>query len=295
MKNIFITGATSGIGQVAACELAVHGNRVFAAARNAERGDDLLAHYQANYLQGRGSIEIIICDLSSFESIVHACDELKRKINSLDVLINNAGIWNFSYKESKNKIEETFHVNVLAPLLLNHLLTDLLAQSQDARTIFASSALHQGKVDFANLEYKTNFSGFQAYSQSKLEIILLCRILAKKFNRLNIGVYCEHPGLVSTQLGRDAKWFSVLFFKLMGISPEKGAQTLIYLAEENKSHLVSGEYYTKKAVKKTTPQSNDLKVAQSLLDALKLYLEPYLVSPSTIFDKSIRLPETMPQ
>ena len=286
MKTIFITGATSGIGLVTACTLASNGNKVLATSRSIERGQELLVHYKRLYPVGKGTIEIIVCDLSSFESIVDACNQVKANNTCIDVLINNAGIWNFSYRESKNKIEETLHVNVLAPLLVNYLLLDLLSQSKDAKSIFAASALHQGNVDFSNLESKNSFSGFKAYRQSKLEVILLCRLLAKKLERLKIGVYCEHPGLVNTKLGRDANWFSNLFFRVMGVSAEKGASTLIYLAEENKNNLVTGEYYAKSAIKKITAQSNDLVVAQKLLDKLEVYLANYISSPSIIFQKS---------
>jgi retinol dehydrogenase-14 len=284
MKNIFITGATSGIGLVAACELATEGNRVLALARSLEKGGVLLAHYKSKYPKGKGSIEIVLGDLSSFESVVKACHEVKSRIDCLDVIINNAGIWNFSYKESSNKIEEIFHVNVLAPLLINDLLLELLIKSKDAKTIFAASALHQGEVDFSNLEFKHNFSGFKAYRQSKLEVILLTRLLAQKLEKLGVGVYCEHPGLVDTKLGRDAGWFSNLFFRLMGMSPENGAKTLVYLAQENKSKLISGEYYAKKEIKKITPQSYDLKVAEKLLRTLKPYLAHYLSPSSIIFE-----------
>ena len=284
MKTIFITGSTSGIGLVAASELASHGNKVLATARNMERGKELLTHYRKNYPNGKGTIQIVVCDLSSFESIVKACEKVRIENSCIDVLINNAGVWNFSYRESQNKIEETLHVNVLAPLLINYLLLDVLSKSNTAKSIFAASALHQGEVDFSNLENKEHFSGFNAYRQSKLEVILLCRLLAKKLASINIGVYCEHPGLVSTKLGRDANWFSNLFFRVFGLPAYKGAQTLIYLAEENKTNLVSGEYYTKKKVKKITKQSNDMIVAQKLLDKLEVYIRDYISDPTLIFE-----------
>jgi len=285
MKNIFITGATSGIGLIVACKLASEGNRVIATARNKERGNELLVHFKNCYPHGNGSLEIILCDLTSFESIVAACNQLKRELPSLDVLINNAGLWNFSYKESQNKIEETLQVNVLAPLLINHLLLDLLLKSKEAKSIFAASALHQGNVDFTNLEFKYKFNGFRAYRQSKLEIILLTRILAKKLEKSGIAVYSEHPGFVSTKLGRDANWFSKTFFRIFGMSPENGAKTLVYLVDKDKSQLVSGEYYAKREVKKITPQSYDMVVADKLLNRLSGYLKNYIGSSSLIFEE----------
>jgi NAD(P)-dependent dehydrogenase (short-subunit alcohol dehydrogenase family) len=208
---------------------------------------------------------------------------VKQNHTNIDVLINNAGVWNFGYRKTINNIEETLQVNVLAPLLINYLLLDLLTHSKNAKSIFAASALHQGHVDLKNLEFKHNFSGFKAYRQSKLAVILLCRLLAQKLMPANIGVYCEHPGLVSTKLGRDAGWFSNLFFTVMGLPAEKGARTLIYLAEEDKNHLISGEYYARKQVKKITPQSYDLVMAEKLLYQLKVYLAPYISTPSLVF------------
>jgi NAD(P)-dependent dehydrogenase (short-subunit alcohol dehydrogenase family) len=288
MRNVFITGATSGIGLVVACKLAACGNKVIATARSLERGNTLIAYYKSHYPNGKGTIEIILCDLTSFESIVNACNQVKTTTTHIDILINNAGLWNSSCRESSNKIEETLQVNVLAPLLINHLLLDLLLKSKDAKSIFAASALHQGNVDFSNLEYKNNFNGFKAYRQSKLEIILLARLLAKKLRESNIAVYSEHPGFVSTRLGRDTNWFSKLFFQLFGSSPEKGARTIIYLTEMNKGRLVSGEYYADKTVKKITSQSYDMEVAEKLLERLTVYLEDFLESPSLILEPKIK-------
>lgn len=284
MKNVFITGATSGIGFEAATELAAHGNRVIATARSLDKGEELLQHYKDSYPYGKGTIDIVLCDLTSFESVVKACNEVKANYECIDVLINNAAVWNFAYRESQDHIEETLHVNVLAPLLINHLLLDHLLKAKHAKSIFAASALHHGNVDFSNLECKKNFNGFNTYRQSKLEVILMSRLLAQKLANVNIGVYCEHPGLVSTKLGRDASWISNFVFRLIGISAQKGAKTLIYLAEENKHFLVSGEYYYKKQVTQTSPQSNDMEVAQRLLEKFEVYLKDFIGTPSLIFE-----------
>ncbi|PZR36420.1 MAG: hypothetical protein DI538_13895 [Azospira oryzae] len=285
MKNIFITGATSGLGLITACELASQGHKVIATARSIERGHELTNYYYQHYSISKGSIEIVICDLLSFASIVNACAYVNKSNSHLDILINNAGVWNFSYRESADHIEQIFQVNVLAPILINHLLLDLLLKSSNAKSIFTASALHQGNVDFANLEFKNGFSGFKAYRQSKLEIILLCRLLAEKFKNSTIGFYCQHPGLVNTKLGRDANWFSRLFFQTMGRSPTKGAQTLIYLAEANKKKLVSGEYYAKMKVKKLTHQSYNLHVAARLLSRINICLKHFSGPDSLIFGR----------
>jgi NAD(P)-dependent dehydrogenase (short-subunit alcohol dehydrogenase family) len=285
MKNIVITGATSGVGMNAACTLAGRGNRVLVLARSAEKGNALEKYYRKNYAPtGKGSIEIVLCDLNSFESITNACNQIIACTPFIDVLINNAGVWNSNYRESEDGIEETLQVNVLAPLLLNHLLLNHLLKSNDARSIFAASALHQGTIEFFDLEFKDNFSGFKAYRQSKLSIILLCRLLAKKFSDTNIGFYCEHPGFINTGITRDTNWFTKFLFHMLGDSPEKGARTLVHLAVRCKSQLVSGEYYVNKQIRETSPQSYDLEVAETLLEAYCEYLTNYIGTSSPILD-----------
>ncbi len=109
------------------------------------------------------------------------------------------------------------------------------------------------------------------------------RLLAQKLDEKNIGVYTQHPGLVNTNLSRSAGWLSKLIFNRMGTTPEKGAETLIYLAETPSDELVSGEYYTKKHVQKITNESYDLEMADKLLDLIKGYLKKYVTETSLIF------------
>ena len=283
-QTIFMTGATSGLGLEVASHLASTGATVVVTVRSKEKGQALQDYYKSHYPTGQGTIEDIECDLSSFESILAACSTFKSRYDRLDTIINNAGIWNFTFKESKNQIEEIWHVNYLAPLLINHLLIDLLSQSLDAKIIYTASGLHQGDINFNNLEFRHGFSNFKAYRQSKLAVILMCRFLAKKLSP-NIGIYSQHPGLVSTELGRGGGYFANLFFRTFGLSIEKGAQTLIFLAKEPKNNLISGEYYTRLKIKQITKQSYDMAVAEKLFAVSKTYLAKYISQPSLIFGK----------
>lgn len=179
-QTIFMTGATSGLGLEVASHLASTGAKVVVTARSIEKVQALQDYYKTHYPKGQGTIDPIECDLSSFESILAACSAFKNKHDRLDTIINNAGVWNFEYKESKNQIEEIWHVNFLAPLLINHLLVDLLSQSREAKIIYTASGLHQGEINFDDLEFRKGFSNFKAYRQSKLAVILMCRLLAEK-------------------------------------------------------------------------------------------------------------------
>ena len=101
---------------------------------------------------------------------------------------------------------------------------------------------------------------------------MLTRWLSKQAENSGISFYCVHPGMVSTQLGRNAGWFSRSIFKLFGKSKEKGAQTHVYLIDKKAGDLQSGEYYSNKKVSKTTTYSYNMEEAQKLWNTLQKYM-----------------------
>jgi NAD(P)-dependent dehydrogenase (short-subunit alcohol dehydrogenase family) len=287
MKNqiIFFTGGTSGLGKVAACELANLGATVVVTVRNIEKGRILLNYFQEKYKSPKGGFDLLDCNLSSFLSIQQAVLAFQKKYDRLDMLINNAGLWKNQYQETKDAVEETFHVNFLAPLLLTELLAEMLTKSKNARIIFTSSGLHQGKIQLEDIEYRKNFKGFNAYRQSKLAIILLTRLLAEKLSDKYIGVYSQHPGVVKTDLAWESNRAMRTIFLSMGISPQKGSKTLLYLATEPKAYLKSGEYYYKNKVTQTTPESYDMEMAEKLVEHSNKYLGKWLTSKTDLINK----------
>lgn len=287
-----MTGATSGLGKVAACELAHKGAKVFVLCRSNDKGEILQKEYHEQYQHGKGSIETIPCNLSSFSSIVAACKDLHSKVDRLDMIINNAGVMKFQFKETEDHIEETWQVNLLAPMLISHLLIDLLATSDSAKIIFTASALHQGRINFQDLESRKNFTSYKAYRQSKLGLILQCRYLGQKLSKTNIGVYSQHPGLVRTSLGRDAGWFAKMIFSVMGKSPEEGCRTLLYLVEAQKDDIMTGEYYADVRVTHTSKESYSFSVAAILFETVRSYLRPYITTSSLIFANNEKSSQT---
>jgi NAD(P)-dependent dehydrogenase (short-subunit alcohol dehydrogenase family) len=282
-KIIFMTGATSGLGMVSALKAVNKGDTLIILARNKVSSSALTSAY--TQLNAMGKIEIIEGNLNSFESIYSACQEVKSKYPVIDMIVNNAGIMNFEWKKSVDNIEETLQVNLLSHVLICHLLLENLTKSIDPKIIFTSSALHQGQIMFENLEFKNSFSSFKVYRQSKLGVILICRLLAKKLKHDNVSIYSQHPGMVRTNLGRSAGWFSNMIFYILGKSAEKGAQTLSYLIENHSENLSSGEYYANKKITVTTKESYDMEVAEKLLTVIKAYLKPYLKTESSIFNE----------
>jgi NAD(P)-dependent dehydrogenase (short-subunit alcohol dehydrogenase family) len=259
-KRIVFTGATSGLGKVALNFLIQQEAKIFVLYRN-EKLIEAFANDE--------HVIPVLCDLSSISSIQNAIESIKNQTDTIDVLVNNAGLWEFGgFANTEDELERTFQVNLLVPFILAESFLPLLKKADTPKVINTASALHQGTINFDDLQFAQKFSGFKAYRQSKLGIILLTRYWAQQFKN-EITVVSQHPGLVATDLGRQAGWFSRGFFKLFGVSPEKGAQTLIHLIKEDPSNLIPGEYYAKsKVTKTTTSETYNLDTAAALYQEL---------------------------
>lgn len=269
-RKVLITGATSGIGKETAIGLGKLGASLVFTTRDLEKGkrvrDEIIA------ASGNGDVEFLYCDLASFESIRKCCDEFKARHDRLHVLINNAGVWDRRRRVSKDGIENMFAVNYLAPFLMTPLLLDTLKGSTPSRIINLTSGLHSGTINFDDIESEKSFSGFKVYRQSKLAVILYTRLLAKKLEGSGVTVNCLAPGMVATNLGRDAGRFSRAMFRLLGKKSEKGAETPIFLASSQDVENVSGEYFSKKAVKRSSEESYDIELAERLWALSETYV-----------------------
>lgn len=279
---VFMTGGTSGFGRINALELAVSGSHVILLARNKNKAKALLDEFQSNQNSSKGKITIIEGNLNSLASVETAINKIKTSFPVIDYLVLNAGIMNFEYAETEDGLEETFQVNLVSPIYICHLLLPNLKKSKSAKIILTASGLHQGTINFDNLFFKNNFSSFKVYRQSKLGVILMCRLLAKPLNDLQIGIYSQHPGMVRTELGARANWLSRLIFYLLGSSAEKGSRTLSFLLNSNKSDLHSGAYYSKKEVTTSSKESYNMDTAAQLQKQICYYLEKRDIDKSII-------------
>ncbi len=273
MKNkiVLITGATSGIGKETALGLAKLGATIVFTTRDNLKGEKTKKKLIAT--TNNKNIHMLKCDLASFESIRNCCKEFKSKYDKLHVLINNAGVWDFKRRESKDGIENIFATNYLAPFLMTNLLIDILKKGSPSRIINVTSGMHYGTINFDDIEFKQKFSGAKAYRQSKLGLILFTRLLAKKLEGTGVTVNCVHPGMNKTDLGRDAGGFYQMIFKLMGKNPEIGAETSIYLASSPDVENVTGEYFAKEKIKRSSKESYDMDLAKKLWDVSEKYLK----------------------
>ena len=251
-KIILITGATDGIGKVAAMELAKQGHQVILHGRNPEKTQKIVTEIKE--ATGNQTIDYLIADLFSLKAIQAMAVAFNQKYDHLDVLINNAGaVLDNQRFETGDGLEGTMALNVIAPFLLNLLLLPRLQQSRSARIINTSSASHRTirSVDLNDLNVENIPSAQSRYALSKLYVIWLTRHLAMYLRQqgiMNVTVNTSHPGAVATNFGQDSEkgWLTNLIYKValpFMASPEKGAATNVFLATDASVEGVSGKYF----------------------------------------------------
>lgn len=249
-KICLITGATSGIGEVTARELAKMGAHVVLLARNKEKADKTQQEIKA--ICGHDKVDVLIADLSEQAQVRNAAAEFNARYPQLDVLINNAGLVTGNMRtETSEGHELTLAVNHLAPFLLTALLFDKLKQSPQARIVNISSIVYlMGFPNLSDIEMKSMFLGLRAYNNSKLYTILFTQELARRLRPYpNITVNVLHPGIISSNFSKGQGGITGLFFKMSEpflSSPEKGAETSIYLASAPEVQKYNGLFFINK-------------------------------------------------
>src|SRR5690349_15691841 len=267
-KVVMVTGANSGIGKAASLALAKMGATIVMVSRNKERGE--AARSQIMRESRNNSVDLLIADLSSLESVRTLASEFQKKYSKLHVLINNAGLFNQRRRVTTDGYENTFATNYLAPFLLTNLQLDLLKASTPSRIINVSSLGHyNGHINFDDLNLEKEYGGWKAYGQSKLALILFTHELAKKLQGTGVTVNAVHPGTVATNIWSrpfGPVGFIMALPKLFMTSPERGAETIVYLASSPDANGLNGEYLEKLKVKKSSDESYNEEIAQRLWD-----------------------------
>ena len=262
-----ITGTTSGIGKATALGLAKMGATVIMVARN--EADLRVALDDIKEKTANESIDLIVADLSSQESIHRLAEDFRNKYQHLHVLINNAGLTAEHKTLSVDGIDTLFAVNYLAPFLLTNLLLDVLKVSAPSRVVNVSSDGHKfGRIDFDDIQSKKR-SAIGAYGDSKLALNLFTYELARKLEGTGVTANALHPGVVATNIGsHDSSPFITRFiwklFKAFMSSPDKGAQTSIFLASSPDVDGASGKYFVKSKETRSSKESYDESVGQRL-------------------------------
>jgi NAD(P)-dependent dehydrogenase (short-subunit alcohol dehydrogenase family) len=267
-KVCVITGATSGIGQVAAGELARMGARLVIVARDRSRAQTLLARLPAS--AGTGAHRVHQADLSRISEMKRVAAEIAAAEPRIDLLVNNAGSL-FAYRQlTEDGLEQHFAANHVAYAVLTHGLAERLFASAPARVVSTASAAHYGaQLDFDDLQFARGYDGFRAYQRSKLYNVMWTRELARRWADRGVTANCFHPGFVATRFGNNAGGplaIMVRIAKLFAISPEKGARTLVYLATSPDVAGMTGGYFTRCQLTTPSRVAEDDAAARRLWD-----------------------------
>lgn len=264
-KTIVITGASDGIGAAAARRLAQAGHSLVVVGRSPHKtrriGEEL-------------NVPFFTADFADLTQVRVLASQLLTDAPAIDVLVNNAGGIFGDRTRTVDGFEKTLQVNHLAPFLLTNLLMPALLAA-DASVINTSSAAARlfGNIDLEDLNNDSRFSANKAYGDSKLANVLFTKELHRRFHSDGLSAAAFHPGPVATGFASDStsvmRWiYQTPLRHVAGlISPDAGAQTLVWLAETTPgTHWQSGEFYEKLRIARTSPQAADAQLARALWD-----------------------------
>jgi len=268
-KTIVMTGATSGIGEVAALALAGLGARIVFIARDEARAQATLRKLEAK--APGSSHRMHLADLSSMGETRKVGEAIAMSEPRIDVLINNAGAMFADRRVTPEGLELTFALNHMAYFVLTEALREKLIASAPARIVSTSSTAHEGaSLDFSDLQSARGYSGFKVYGRSKLANILFTRELARRLAGTGVTANCLHPGFVATRFGHSAGGWTariIPFLQAFAISPEKGADTIVHLASSPEVADVTGGYFVKRKVVEPSAAARDDSAARRLWEA----------------------------
>jgi NAD(P)-dependent dehydrogenase (short-subunit alcohol dehydrogenase family) len=261
MTLVLLTGATSGIGRAAAIELAKQGAEVALVGRDENRVEKVAE--EASEAGEDATVHQHVADLSSMSEVRKLAKEVSEAYEHIDVLANNAGAMFASRKETDDGFEQTLALNHLAPFLLTNLLRE---QLRDGRVVTTASDAHKsGRLDLDDLQFEKSYSAMRVYGTSKLCNILFTRELAKRASELHAN--CFHPGTVRTGFGKNDGGIWKVLTTVAGPfmrSPERGAQSLVWLALSDDAESLDGEYMEDEKVAEPSAAAQDEDLARKL-------------------------------
>ena len=230
-KTILITGSTDGIGKLAAIKLAQDGHEVYAHGRNTEKLEQVISEIKS---QTNNDVKGFTADFSDLDSVKKMAQQVKDERAAIDVLINNAGVFNSPQPLNAAGFDLRIVVNYFAPYILTNALIPLLSKSEAPRILNVGSAA-QADVSYEVLSGKAQAGTRQTYAQSKLALTMWSFHLAKKLT--DVSVIAVNPGsLLNTKMVQEAfgKYWS---------PAEKGGDILYDLAVSEKYNGMTGKYF----------------------------------------------------
>ena len=267
-RTLLITGANSGIGLETTRVLARQGHTIVMACRDRDRSEPVREQLAAE--TGNERLTLMDLDLASLADVRRFAAEFDERHERLDVLLNNAGCFSMTRRETVDGFELTMGTNHLGPFLLTNLLLPLLRDTPGARVVNVSSDAHyHAKLDLDDLQLTRGYAGFPAYASSKLANVLFTLELARRVAGDGITVNAAHPGHVATNIWPSDRWYwSVIvpLINLFAISAEQGARTSVFLATSEEVAGTTGQYFAKEAVKEPSETARDEELQARMWD-----------------------------
>jgi dehydrogenase/reductase SDR family protein 13 len=267
-KTFLVTGANSGIGRATAEALVSRGGAVVMASRSAERTLPVIEDLRRKH--PGADLEFLALDLASLRAVKESAERFLSTGRPLDVLINNAGIA-ATPGVTQDGFEVTFGTNHLGPFLLTSLLLPRLQEAKRARIVNVASRAHQrvSGIDWDMLERPTRSvrERLRMYGVSKLMNVLHAAELARRLAGTGVTTYALHPGVVASDIWREAPWPLRPVMKLFMLSNEEGARTSLHCATAPELENVSGRYYHDDARERTPSRpARDAALARELYE-----------------------------
>lgn len=261
-KVIVITGASDGIGAVAAKELHERGATIVVVGRSPEKTKQVADGLGSTYYTA---------DFARLDEVRALATMLRKDFPKFDVLINNAGGIFGNRELTVDGHEKTLQVNHLAPFLLTTLLMDILIDSK-ATIINTSSIANErfGNLYMNDIELEKGYSANRAYGNAKLANILFTREIHRRYSAQGVSAVAVHPGIVGTNFANDTKsimrfLYRTPLFKPFLDTPAEGAEPLVWLATSRPGiDWQSGQFYNKKKIGTVNKKSSDLDSAVKL-------------------------------
>jgi NAD(P)-dependent dehydrogenase (short-subunit alcohol dehydrogenase family) len=265
-KVVVMSGATSGIGEIAALRLAAQGARLVLIARDRTRGEATLARLRAA-APDPGHI-VHYADLSTLAKTRRVAAAIAAAEPRIDVLVNNAGAIFASRAITADGLERTFALNHMSYFVLTAGLIDRLTAAAPARIVNTASNAHRnGHIEFDDLQATRRYRALAVYGTSKLGNILFTRELARRLAGRGVTANSFTPGFVATRFGDQAGGLyaaGVRIAKLFADTPEKGAETLVYLAASPEAASINGQFLQNCRPGTLSAEAQDDAVAQRL-------------------------------
>lgn len=272
--KILITGANTGIGFSTAEQLVKQGQHVILACRNPQKAQAAQDKLRA---LDQGQVDVIALDLNDLDLTTQAAEEIANRYGSLDVLINNAGLFSKTKQLTQNGFEQQFGVNYLGHFLLTHKLIPVLQQAPKARIIHLASIAHwAGSIKPNKFRAEGFYNPLFYYGQSKLANLLLSNALAEQMAGSTISNNALHPGGVASDIYRDLPKPIYEVMKIGLVPTSVPAKLITEMAIGGEWENRNGEYVSAHMPDWKSPHAKNQQLARDLYAQSMSLVEKYL-------------------